>query len=101
MRLRCFLQPLKVMSRSLLSFWLDIPPLGFDGQNPLFCAANEGHQEVVDLLPLTTDQVLSPCQLLFFSSVLSLHSLSLSLSLCSLISFDIDLSILLFFEIFC
>jgi len=28
------------------------------GQTPLFCAASQGHQEVVDLLPLTTDQVL-------------------------------------------
>jgi len=54
------------------------------GQTPLFCAVSQGHKEVVDLFPLTTDQVsfmfstLTPLFLSLFS--LSFSSLFLSLS---------------------
>jgi len=36
------------------------------GRTPLFCAASTGHQEVVDLFPLTTDQVNAVYLCLFF-----------------------------------
>jgi len=52
----------------------------WDGRTPLFCAAIEGHQEVVDLFPLTTDQVLCPHISLF--QLFFLCTLPPSLSVC-------------------
>jgi len=55
------------------------------GSTPLFCAASQGYQEVVDLFPLTTDQVcVSPFIFFFFQLFFSPLSSSLSLSKFSL-----------------
>jgi len=73
------------------------------GRTPLFCAAWKGHQEVVYLFPLTTDQVFVSSLFFNCSPLHSLPSLSpLSLTLSSLSLCSLFLSLFLsFFESLC
>jgi len=76
------------------------------GRTPLFCAALQGHQEVVDLFPLTTDQVFlclfTPFTFSFFFFFLQTLFLSsaLSLSLSSLSFFFLFFFLKFFFKSF-
>jgi len=54
----------------------------YQGRTPFFCAVCQGHQEAVDLLPLTTEQVLLfPLSCFFF--LFSLFSFSSLFLLCN------------------
>jgi len=76
------------------------PSLGAEdwmGRTPLFCAASQGDQEVVDLFPLTTDQVLCLHTPHSLPRCSYLYSTLLSLSLSLSYSLSLSLSLSLFF----
>jgi len=61
---------IKVVAELLARHPSSLADEDWEGQTPLFCAASKGHQDVVDLFPLTTDQVFFFSYSLFLSYLL-------------------------------